>query len=343
MESHPKLSICITTYNRGKFIAETLDSIQPQLAPDVELLVVDGASPDDTPEVMSRYIQHHPQVRYFRESENSGVDRDYDKAIGYARGEYCWLMSDDDLLRPGAVDRVLAQLDGVRDLIIVNAEVRNSDLSKVLAARQLDIAEDKVYNKSTSEDFFSECMNYISFIGCTIVRRSEWMKRDREKYYGTLFIHIGVIFQSPPIFSVYVISEPLIIIRYGNAMWTARGFEIWLFKWPELVWSFPSFSSSSKRHVCHPTPWKRAKTLLYYRATGAYSEDEFNTFLSNRTSGIKRLVAKFVALTPANLSLLASIIYFAIFNRASEMSKYDVLRSRHATAIDRWLARFLWK
>ena len=43
----PKLSICMATYNRGKFIGLTLDSIMSQMRSDVELIVVDGASPDD--------------------------------------------------------------------------------------------------------------------------------------------------------------------------------------------------------------------------------------------------------------------------------------------------------
>jgi abequosyltransferase len=46
------LSICIATYNRGGYIGETLDTIIPQLDNDVELLVVDGASTDNTKDVV---------------------------------------------------------------------------------------------------------------------------------------------------------------------------------------------------------------------------------------------------------------------------------------------------
>ena len=49
--------------------------------------------------VLERYLEPGRPLRYFRESVNSGVDRDYDKAVGYASGEYCWLMTDDDLLQ----------------------------------------------------------------------------------------------------------------------------------------------------------------------------------------------------------------------------------------------------
>ncbi|MEJ1958886.1 MAG: glycosyltransferase [Nitrosomonadales bacterium] len=50
--------------------------------------MVDGASPDSTPEIMAKYLSRYPSIRYYREQENSGVDKDYDKALGYATGEY---------------------------------------------------------------------------------------------------------------------------------------------------------------------------------------------------------------------------------------------------------------
>ena len=159
----PKLSICVATYNRGKFIGETLDSILCQSMQGVEIVVVDGASPDNTPEVMAPYLSAHPEIRYFREQENSGVDRDYDKAVAYATGEYCWLMTDDDLLRPGAVSRVLERIDGSPDLVVVNAEVRNYDFSIVLQERILDFSGDREYGAEDGEKFFSEAAG-LSFV-----------------------------------------------------------------------------------------------------------------------------------------------------------------------------------
>lgn len=337
-----RLSICIATYNRGKFIAETLDSIQNQMRPEVELIVVEGASPDNTHEVMEQYVSRYPNIRYYRETVNSGVDGDYDKAVGYARGEYCWLMTDDDLVQPGAIDRILAELSGKRDLVIVNAEVRNADLSVVLATRQFDSATDKSYGDGDAENFFAECMNYLSFIGGVVIRRNTWLERERKSYYGSLFIHVGVICQHPPIENIFVISEPYIIIRYGNALWTSRGFEIRSFKWPEFVWSFNSFSDSVKRRVCHPAPWKRIRTLFYERASGAYSKDEFNQFISPRTSGLQRAMAHGIAIFPGKLSNIISVFYFMVLNRSARMMQFDLLRSRHASKVSRWLARVLW-
>ena len=336
-----KLSICIATYSRAKFIGETLDSILGQMRPGVELIVVDGASPDNTPEVMAQYLFRYPGIRYYREQENSGVDKDYDKAVGYAAGQYCWLMTDDDLLQPNAVKRVLDALEGLPDLVVVNAEVRNANFSGVLQERRWPIVEDKQYEAGQIGQFFRAVGSNLSFIGAVVIRRELWLARDRASYYGSLFIHFGVIFQHTPVEKVYAIAEPLIVIRYGNAMWTPRSFEIWMFKWPRLVWSFDDFSESDKQCVCILEPWRNPRHLFSMRATGAYSSTEFHKFLSPHLRGWGWLKAYLIAVFPATLANLIYIGYFAWINQPESMAWYDLLRSNCATRFNRWIVKMV--
>lgn len=330
-----KLSICIATFKRGEFIGETLDSILSQIEQGVEIVVVDGASPDNTSEVMAKYVAAHPQIRYFRESENSGVDADFDKAVGYAIGEFCWLMTDDDLLCPGAVAKVLSSLGGQEDLLIVNAEVRSVDLSELFERRRLLFDVDKVYRLADREAFFVETAAYLSFIGCVVIRRTFWLARDRSSYFGSLFIHVGVIFQSPPVVNVRVIAEPQIIIRYGNAMWTSRSFEVWMFKWPGLIWSFPDFSEAAKRKICRREPWRSAKALFHNRALGAYSSTVFKKFWPDDVGKTERLIAYLISVFPASLANLVMVTYFARSPKLARMALDDLLFSSNAG----WLSR----
>ncbi len=193
----PLLSICIATYNRAGFIGETLASIIPQLNDDVELLIVDGASTDNTEGVVLNYIDAALRIRYVRLPIKGGVDQDFCKAVELAGGKYCWLMSDDDLLRPGAVRAVLEELRHDNySLIIVNSEVRNRDFSKLIDKRRLQIDCNKIYAPEESENFFVDTANYLSFIGCVVINRHLWNGREKERYFGSSFIHVGVIFQS---------------------------------------------------------------------------------------------------------------------------------------------------
>ena len=126
-----RLSFCIATYKRAATIGETLESILPQLTDETEVIVLDGGSPDQTAQVVSRFAELDNRVRYIRENTNSGVDADFDKAVNAARGEYVWLFTDDDLLVDGAVEVVLSEIsDGAPDLIVVDAEVRDIKMTR---------------------------------------------------------------------------------------------------------------------------------------------------------------------------------------------------------------------
>ena len=245
----PILSICIATYNRANFIGETLDSIIPQLDDDVELLVVDGASSDNTEDVVRGYARKDSRIRYVRLSAKGGVDRDYDCSVELARGEFCWLFTDDDLLKPGAIAAVKETIKNGYDLMIVNAEVRDRELSVVLGQRRISMQENKTYDPGRMEHLFIDALHYLSFIGAVVIRRSIWLSRDRELYFGTEFVHVGVIFQKPLPGPAIIIAEPFIIIRFGNGQWTPRSFDIWMFKWPKLVWSFKDISDGAKRRL----------------------------------------------------------------------------------------------
>ena len=98
----------------------------------------------------------------------------------------------------------------------------------VLVPDRLRMLADRDFATQDAEQFFTQAAAYLTFIGGVVIRRSQWLARQREPYFGTLFIHVGVIFQLPPLQKVSVIAQPLISIRYGNALWTARGFEIWI-------------------------------------------------------------------------------------------------------------------
>jgi abequosyltransferase len=335
-----RLSVCIATFNRGSFIAETLDSIVGQLTPEVELVIVDGGSRDNTQAIIGQYLPAYPQIRYFREATNSGVDQDYDKAVMYASGEYCWLTTDDDIVGDGAIERVLSALMGAAfDLVIVNAQTRVADLSATVEPRRLEIGEDRVYGPDERDAFFSDCANYLSFIGCVVIKRSVWLSRDRASYYGSLFVHVGVIFQHPPIERVKVIADPLIAIRLGNAMWSPRSFEIWTLKWPELVWSFQSFSDRAKQRVCDREPWRRLNSLLYNRAIGAFSPEQYRKCLMSRGTARSRLPAYVIGKVPGSVANWLSVGYLLIRKRKRPLAFFTLLSSPHARMATRLLVR----
>jgi abequosyltransferase len=305
----PLLSICIATYNRAEYIGETLESIIPQLEEDVELLVVDGASTDNTEEVVRRYIDTEPRIRYVRFPVKGGVDQDYDKSVELAHGEFCWLFTDDDLIKPGAIAAVKTALNEGHDLVVVNAEVRDRELSLVLEQQQIKIQDDKIYYSEDTECFFIDVLNYLSFIGAVVIRRSTWLNRERSLYFGTEFIHIGVIFQKQLPKSALIITKPYISIRYGNGQWTPRGFNIWMFKWPTLVWSFEHISAQAKKRITRQEPWRRPINLIYQRGRGAYTTQHYLEYFSELPAArLWKISAWLISRLP--IKTLACLLYY---------------------------------
>jgi len=100
-----KLSICIPTYNRVRYLTELLPTIISQADVEgVEVVVSDNASTDDTAEYLCTI--NHPCFRWWTNETNIGGDRNFLKCIAEARGEYVWLFGDDDIMPAGAVKKV---------------------------------------------------------------------------------------------------------------------------------------------------------------------------------------------------------------------------------------------
>jgi abequosyltransferase len=317
-----RLSICITTLNRAAYIGETLESILPQLTPDVELIVVDANSSDGTEEIVQSFVQRSSSIRFLRLPKNNGLDQDYCLAVAEARGEFCWLMSDDDLIVPGAVEKVLGELKSDLDLLIVNAEVRSKDMQTILEVKKLKILKDRTYPAHNFEAFFIDTASYLSFIGAVVIRRSVWMERDRESYFNTMFIHMGVIFQRVITGAIKVLADPLVRIRYGNAQWSSRSFQIWMFKWPDLLWSFTCLSDRAKANISPRYPWMSLQKLALMRALGCYSKSEYKKFLSIIPLKF-RILSLGVAIFPGRLLNLMAQGYYS-WIRPDEVTLTDL-------------------
>ncbi len=329
-----KLSFCIATLNRGSIIGQTLDSIFDQLDEvmigQVEIVIVDGASSDSTSQVIESYKDRFPNLVYVRLPQKGGVDKDYAETVKHASGEYCWLMSDDDLIKPGAVIAVLKALDDKHDLIIVNSEVRSADFSRLIAPSLLGLQQDRLYSPHENEQFFANTATYMSFIGCVVINRQRWNERPAEPYFGSEFVHIGVIFQQPLPGNILVLATPYISIRYNNASWSSRYFEIWMFKWSRLIWSFQHYSEAARRQVVPQDPWRNHKVLMINRARGSYSLNEYKKFLVEKLSQPhEQRMARWIAMIPGWLANMLVLSYFRLRNPHDVITIEDFRNSNH--------------
>ncbi|HYG30307.1 MAG TPA: glycosyltransferase family 2 protein [Allosphingosinicella sp.] len=349
MSKVPRLSICITTLNRARFIGETLDSIVPQLTPDVEVVIVDGGSTDGTGDVVRPYLERTPQIRYFNTGTggpvvpNAGYYADCDYNIEQARGEHIWLFSDDDLLVPHAVETVLRELgDGDPDLLIVDSEVRDLAVDRLFEPTRLPIRERRDYRPEDRDAFMADAGNTLTFLGVVIIRRSCWLTRDSKAYYGSYFMHVGVIFQQPPLPHARVLPQALVQIRMGNAMWTHRSFEIWMATWPKLIWGFEGYSDAAKAAVVPREPWRAFLQILGYRAYGSFTRSDYRAHVAPRAGLLERLRAQLVLALPGPLAHILVMTMVAVSRSRHGSVAYNLLvASRNSNPVSRAIGRLI--
>ena len=99
-DAAPLITVAICTRNRAGFLEKAVNSVLPQITGDTEILIVENASTDGTPEVAARLSAAHPRVRVCREDE-VGLSAARNTALREARGRYVLFLDDDAVAEPG--------------------------------------------------------------------------------------------------------------------------------------------------------------------------------------------------------------------------------------------------
>lgn len=105
------VSVIVPCYNYAHFLRECAESVLSQTGVDVRLLVIDDASSDNTAEVASELAAHHPNMEFRQHKTNCGHIATYNEGLASARGDYTVLLSADDLLTSGALQRAAQLMD----------------------------------------------------------------------------------------------------------------------------------------------------------------------------------------------------------------------------------------
>lgn len=228
----PTISICIATYNRAEFLKEVIESITKQFKtiqkPEIiEVIVSDDCSSDDTKTLLSSFQKKYPQVKYYRNKKNLGAEYNMDKVGYYAKGEYIWFFSDDDMYKKDSIKTVLEVIHNYKpEVIIPNMDLYTKDGQTLIDSNLL--RNDKDVFIKTKKEFFSylETKFFLPFdwhIGVysnTIVRR-DLFRRNGPKvliYNGFLnpFAHTSLFYYFPDDFKIYLIAKSLVKFRADN-------------------------------------------------------------------------------------------------------------------------------
>lgn len=228
----PKLSVCIPTYNRAKYLDDTIASIINQATEEIEIVISDNASSDNTAEIVAEYKATFPSITYYRHSENVGADRNYLKVVELAEGDYCWLFGSDDVMKENVITKILCEIKSGADLYLCGLTLCNFDMTPVESHRVLKIESDGVFNFGNEQErrHYFELADtttaFFGFLGSLIVKKKRWdeVVIDEGLFIGSLWSHVAKIFgMLPSGLVVKYLHDPLLNKRGDNDSFLDKG------------------------------------------------------------------------------------------------------------------------
>lgn len=115
----PRVSVGLPVYNGAATLAEAIDSILGQTCADLELVIADNASTDDTEAICRDAARRDPRVRYERHERNLGAAANYNLVFARSRGAYFKWAAHDDRLEPTFIERCAAVLDAAPPEVVL--------------------------------------------------------------------------------------------------------------------------------------------------------------------------------------------------------------------------------
>ena len=123
----PKVTVCLPTYNKARYLPAAIASVLAQEFRDYELLIVNDASPDNTDEIVRGFVD--ARIKYARNPQNMGLVENWNCCLNLAQGDYAIVFHDDDVMLPGLLRREVEVLDGNSKVVLVHAAAQAIDES----------------------------------------------------------------------------------------------------------------------------------------------------------------------------------------------------------------------
>lgn len=325
----PLLTIAIPTYNRAGCLKELLSVLSEQVKDErrVELIISDNASVDETPSVVQEFADRGLRFRYFRNPENIGPDANFLHCFEQARGKYVWLFSDDDLIVPGGLAKILNYCAaGEYDLIWVSAY----SFAKVHQAHPVKARHDAV-EISDAKTYVKRIHIFFTFITGNIINKDTVVRSGPKPFsnlVGTGLMQLGWAYTALNEFTrgLYI-REKLIAVREN----ISGGYKLFQVFGPTLATITKAWLNSEilGRIVMNGTVQRFWPSMLleYKKSTTAFADEAEPQIVLTPIFGdnIRYWVFAYpVIVLPA---LLATVWVFAIriFNRLDKAVGFPTL------------------
>lgn len=114
------VSVIVGTYNGEKYLAEQLNSIASQTYNDIEIIICDDCSADNTHSIVKKFAEQHSNVSYHFNDRNLGVNKNFEQGFLLAKGDYIAISDQDDIWKPEKIEEQML-LFSKEDVLVVHS------------------------------------------------------------------------------------------------------------------------------------------------------------------------------------------------------------------------------
>jgi len=191
MNKHNKyLSVCIPTYNGEAKIKENLEHFIPIAKKhSIPIYISDNASIDNTQQVVAEFIKEYEFIYYFKNEENLGADKNFEKILKTSDAKYSWLLGNDDLILEESVEKILDYASSEQEYSMITL---NCSGAKDKSNPRIVGKESKIY--SDYNEWMQDLASHLTWMSALIFNRDVIANIDWETYYNTWFLQTAVCY-----------------------------------------------------------------------------------------------------------------------------------------------------
>lgn len=217
------LSICLPTYNRVYEIERQLKFINSEIGQrlDVEIVVTDNSTNEDTKMIIDAYNKSNDLLRYYKNSKNIGLVNNVIKAVNLCKGEYVWVLGDDDKLEEGVLDYIINNIKKNSDIGVI---FLNHSFFGTNIIHDNPLFEKGNFYKSINEDFinqyFTETIHGgFMFISANVIKHNLYSECINKAYKKNMAFPLIVTLYALAKGGMLILDEVFIHDKLGNVSW----------------------------------------------------------------------------------------------------------------------------
>jgi glycosyltransferase involved in cell wall biosynthesis len=175
----PLVSVCIPVYNGAAFIAESVASVLAQTYRNIELIVSDNASSDETLRILERFDD--PRLRIIRQATNIGGIGNWNHCLNIGQGTYRKLLCHDDRLHPECIAKQVSVFEQPGNesisLVTTSRRIINPE-GKAIFTRRWKLMNQQIVGSDAIRQVVRSGSNRIGEPGAVLFRASDWNALD---------------------------------------------------------------------------------------------------------------------------------------------------------------------